>query len=344
MTERAMAKVVKLDDVIKHENSDNLELAIVGGWQVIIKKGEFKAGDWAVYCEVDSFLPEGNPAWDFLMARGTKEMNGVRGHVLKSIKLRKELSQGLVLPLYLVDHSALIEKCPIDNEDVSELLGISKYEPPVNPNMNAQAKGTFPSWIQKTDEERIQNLKLQVENDWAHMEFYLHEKLDGSSFTAYVRDGVFGVCSRNQELKVDDHNPWCDMARSLNLQELMLHYCEFRKIDNLVIQGELIGHGMNGNKYLMPDRKLFLFTAQHNGKRVHHQALEQTALCLGIPMVPLLHISRYMSVKDHLEAANALRSTINPEVLAEGYVARSVTDSCISFKVISNEWLLKYKE
>lgn len=260
---RNIVKVVKLDDVIVHSNADKLEIAIIGGWRVIVKKGEFSKGDYAVFFEVDSFLPKGNPNWEFLMERSTRTYLGVEGHVLKSIRLRKELSQGLVLPMSALNGIHISEY----EDDLASVLEVSLYEPPL-PSGNLEAKGNFPSWIIKTSEERCQNLKQEIENDWKDTTLFFREKLDGSSFTAYVKDGVFGVCSRNLELKLEASNPWCDIARQLDLESKMKDICDHAGFSNLVIQGELVGSGMNGNKYKLADRILHLFTAQQDGVKV----------------------------------------------------------------------------
>lgn len=176
-----MARVVKIDNVIKHPSADALDLCFIGGWQVISKTGDYEAGDLAVFCEVDSFVP--TEIAPFLTRAGhePKEYNGVKGERLKTIRLRGELSQGLLLK---IDYCISIKGCwsQIEEEvDVSEWLGIQKYEPPERGiNLSGDTKGNFPSEFPKTDQERIQNLSRKLE-EWiaSGEEFEVTEKLEG---------------------------------------------------------------------------------------------------------------------------------------------------------------------
>lgn len=223
MTERKLARVVIIDDVLEHPNADQLELALVGGWQCCVKKGDFKKGDLAVYCEVDSMLPVDNPYFAFLENKNNYTRNGKRYARTKTIKLRKELSQGIVLPESVLD--------------VTSALGILKYEPAEDESSEKESPrvggnvfsrmlakhrkhtAVFPSFIPKTDQERIQNMVQR----WGQCadsgeEFEVTYKLDGSSMTAYYKDGVVGVCSRNLELPLHSEGwgfkrqllEWCD--------------------------------------------------------------------------------------------------------------------------------------
>ena len=162
------------------------------------KKNEYKVGDLAVYYEIDSFLPA-RPEFEFLRKSSFKRLsNGTEGFRLKTIKLRNILSQGLLtkVPDNIVN--------PKENDDLTEALGITKYEPPVPAQLSGKVKGLFPSFIPKTDEIRIQNFESEVGFSPIGERAYVTEKLDGTSFTCYFKDGVFGVCGRNWELTETD--------------------------------------------------------------------------------------------------------------------------------------------
>ena len=120
MNERKLLKVVKIDSIQVHPQADNLELAIVGGWQVCVKKGEFKAGDMAIYAEVDAMLPLDHPTFSFLEGRNQYTIDGVQYSRVKTIKLRKELSQGILFPLNSTNH--------VEGEDLTEQFKVIKYE------------------------------------------------------------------------------------------------------------------------------------------------------------------------------------------------------------------------
>ena len=189
---RHLATVSKVEEIQPIEGADRIVRARVKGWWVVTQKENFKEGDKCVYYEVDSFLPI-TPEYDFLLKGSSpkkmivegKEVEGIR---LKTIKLKGVISQGLILPVpdYLKDKE--------EGTDVSEELGIIKYEPPIPANMEGIIKGSFPSFIPKTDEERIQNC-LDILDIYKGYDFYITSKLDGTSSTFYKKDGEFGVCS-----------------------------------------------------------------------------------------------------------------------------------------------------
>jgi len=196
--ERKLASVQKIREIRPIEGADAIELAIINSWQVVVAKNVgHKVDDFVVYCEIDSFLPI-REEFEFLRKSSHKKMGDQEGFRLKTIKLRGEVSQGLVVPIHVLPLLEMVH----EGQDVTEMLGIVKYEPPVPAQLAGKAKGYFPGFIRKTDEERVQNLTKEYE-EWkitGSHKFYATEKLDGSSSTFYVRDGDFGVCSRNLEL------------------------------------------------------------------------------------------------------------------------------------------------
>jgi len=167
---RKLVTLRKIDALDPIPNADAIEVATVEGWKVVVKKGEFKVGDLCVYFEIDSFLPDGNPAWQFLVDKQGREFEGKRGHRLKTIKLRGQLSQGFVIPLasapavhdafkdmqFMLGTDAAITE--IRQLDFSAVLGVVKWDPPLPAALAGLAKGLFPSFIRKTDQERCQNL------------------------------------------------------------------------------------------------------------------------------------------------------------------------------------------
>src|SRR5690606_28178781 len=135
------------------------EVATVDGWKVVVKKGEFKVGDIAVYFEIDSFLPESDPRYAFLM-KSKRTFNGVVGHRLRTIRLRGQVSQGLLLPIHEFPEAWYVSYKTLD-----ELLGITKWEKPLPSQLAGKVKGYFPSFIRKTDQERVQNLREELEEN-----------------------------------------------------------------------------------------------------------------------------------------------------------------------------------
>ena len=172
---RKLVTVRTIDAIEPIEGADAIELAVVEGWKVVIKKGEFAVGDKCVYFEIDSFLPTGNPAWQFLVDKSGREFEGVYGHRLRTVKLRGQISQGLVLrpdlfkqelgeALLLAELDAKKEGGDFDLRavDFAQALGIKKWEAPLPAELAGQAEGLFPSWMRKTDQERCQNLISEI--------------------------------------------------------------------------------------------------------------------------------------------------------------------------------------
>ena len=172
---RSLVSFVKIDTVAPVENSDGLDVAQVGGWKIVTKRNEFKPGDLAVYFEIDSFIPV-STTLDFLRKSSFKIYNGHEGYRLKTIKLRGQISQGLLIPVSSLADFGTLTKTEFkpfgrdilvkveEGEDLTEALGVVKYDLEVvmnsgGPNRSKPA-GTFPSFIVKTDETRIQDPKM----------------------------------------------------------------------------------------------------------------------------------------------------------------------------------------
>lgn len=152
--ERKLASIRIIKDIRPIEGADNIELATVDGWNVVVAKNVgHKVGDYVIYCEVDSFLPI-REEFEFLRKSSYKKMGEREGFRLRTAKLRGQISQGLILPL-----NVLMKMGPFmfefdEGVDVTEVLGIVKYEPPIPAELAGKVKGGFPSFIPKTDEER----------------------------------------------------------------------------------------------------------------------------------------------------------------------------------------------
>lgn len=331
--ERKLASIRKVENVIPIEGADMIEVSVVGGWKVVTKKGEFKPGDLAIYCEVDSFLPI-KEEFEFLRKSSYKKMGKQEGFRLKTIKLRGQLSQGLLLPA-----SQEILSLYKEGEDVTDLLGIVKYEPPIPAELAGKVKGIFPSFLRKTDEERIQNLTENY-NEWKEKEFYVTEKLDGSSATFYLKDGEFVVCSRNLELLETEGNTFWKVARELDLENKLRETGR-----NISIQGELVGEGIQGNPYKIKGQTVYFFNVFNIDIQQYltQKEMEDFIQSLNLKTVPILDRSYKLpeTVEELLQYADS-KSELNKDFGREGVVVRSL-DRSISFKVISNNFLLKEK-
>lgn len=330
--ERKLASVVRIIDVDPISGADAIEVATVKGWKVVVKKGEYKVNDLAVYYEIDSFLPI-KPEFEFLRKSSFKKMGQHEGFRLKTIKLRGQLSQGLLTPI----PEGILN--PKEGDDLTEALDIQKYEPPIPAQLAGKIKGTFPSFIPKTDEIRIQNFQAEVGFSPAGERVYITEKLDGTSFTCYYKDGEFGVCGRNWELADTADNSLWNMAKLLDLKQKLTNLGK-----NIALQGELIGNGINGNLYRLREHKLYFFTGYDIDKkqRMPFDMLEWILFRLDLQMVPVIDSNTVLpqgDIIDYMLLSAEGESNITPEVGSEGIVVRGLEKE-FSFKAISNQYLM----
>ena len=335
-TERKLASVVKIVDILPIVGADAIVVAKVKGWNVVVKKGEFNVGDLAVYYEIDSFLPV-RPQFEFLRKSSFKRMNSIEGFRLKTIKLRGQLSQGLLTPI----PDGILD--PKEGDDLTEALDIVKYEPPLPAQLAGKIKGVFPSFIPKTDEIRIQNFESDVGFVPVGKRVYVTEKLDGTSFTCYFNNGVFGVCGRNWELTETNDNSLWRMANMLELKDKLTKLGK-----NIALQGELIGSHINGNLYGLSDHKLFFFTGYdiNTGMRMPFYILEWILFKLDLQMVPVIESVSILpkeDIVDYMLKYAEGKSVLNVDVDREGVVVRGLEQE-FSFKAISNVYLLGNKE
>ena len=341
---RKLASIRKIKEIKEHPNADKLELAMVDGWQVVVKKGEFQKGDKCVYFEIDSFLPI-EPEFEFLRKGCYKKLpDGTEGFRLRTIRLRKERSQGLVLPVSEFGFEDLDV-----GTDLTDKLNVIKYEPPVPVSLSGKTKGNFPTKIPKTDEERIQNFDEYTLHQFVFGGIVLEvrEKLDGTSFTAYLLDGQFGVCSRNWDLERDEDNTYWQAALKLGLEEKMREFGEVMQIKEFAIQGELIGPGIQNNRYALSEFDVYFFTFYNVDRAERDQLLLNLFTSAnGLKTAPLiLHtvatrgidVFNY-TIEDWLNYAEGA-SALNKRTEREGIVVRDVAGNSFSFKAISNKFL-----
>lgn len=333
---RKLASVQVIKEIYPIEGADVIELAVVNGWKVVVTKDVgHKVGDHVVYCEIDSFLPI-REEFEFLRKSSYRKIGDQEGFRLRTIKLRGQISQGLILPMSIFGDFSWTA---YEGLDVTERLGIVKWEPPIPAELAGKVKGYFPSFIQKTDEERVQNLVLDY-SGWvfnSKHQFFATEKLDGSSATYYVKEGEFGACSRNLELEEDESNTFWKVARDLGIKAKLISTGR-----NLCVQGELIGEGVQGNPYKIKGQTVKFFNAFDIDKQEKLILPDFLKLMndLELDTVPLMEVwSLPHSVDEILRAAEG-KSFLNQNTEREGLVIRS-KDMTISFKAISNKFLLK---
>lgn len=331
-----LASIQKIIDIQPIENADSIEKAYVLGWQVVVKKGEFKVGDLVVFITIDTIVPD-RPEFEFLRKDKFR---------IRTIKLRGTLSQGIIFPLSILPTYAVWE----EGYDVSVALDIKHYEKPAPREggfIQGDTKGNWPPFFPHTDEERIQNVP-EVLDELRGKSYVITEKCDGTSCTIYFNRGEFGACSRNFEKKDSEFSVYWQMARKYDLENKLKSLGR-----NLAIQGEICGPGIQKNHLGLKECDLFVFDIYDidDGKYLSYPIQQQLVVSLGLNKVPVVQLGEGFSftLDELLERAKGNYNNTNN--YREGIVVRAMYGdfsekmrSRISFKVLNNEFLLKEKE
>lgn len=354
---RHLATIEKIKTIVDIPNADKIECATIKDWKVVIEKDRYKIDELVIYFEIDSLLPVDNLAFDFL-AKASKPKNAIiddkeqigYGYRVRTIKLRGQISQGLILPISLFPDIA--NKIKTDSTlykvgtDVTEELGIVKYEKPIPANLAGVIKGSFPNFIPKTDEERVQNLG-DVVNNIQGESFYISEKLDGSSVTIYKKDNILGVCSRNLELLDTPENTLWEIARKYNLSEILP--------DGYSIQGEIMGEDIQKNPLLLKGHELFIYNVFDIQNHSYLNYNDFINFCVRHDLKPVPIVNDTFTLNTNVDGLLELaddNSLLNTKVKREGIVIRPLIEKTVeingilrrlSFKAISNKYLLKHE-
>lgn len=337
---RKMAWIAKIEEINTILNADKICAYRVGGWWVVDSVNKYQIDDLVVYISIDSWIP--TEVAPFLSkGKEPREYNGVKGERLRTVKLRGQVSQGLLLPLGIGAYNVNAQLD--EGTDVSELLGIQKWEAPIPAQLVGVMRGSFPSFIRKTDQERVQNLKKELEQ-WVteYATWEVTEKLDGSSMTVYYNQGVFGVCSRNIDLVKDENNSFWKTAISMRLDKMLIDHGF-----NLALQGELVGEGIQGNPYNLTGQQFFLYNIFDIDRQEYMSpwSVRPWANNARVPYVPLLEREFKLTgatIDSLLNYAEG-KSVLNSNTEREGLVFKRNGQHYASFKAISNLFLIGEK-
>lgn len=394
--ERELAYVVKIDGISPISGADRVELAHVGGWRIMVKKGQFQVGDYAIYFEIDSKVPEKEP-FMFLESKHFK---------VKTQKYFKGtvISQGLLMAL---DDFILNSEIPswvqslkfqiskgadIEHEGVTEVIGVTyaveednkrkaasvdKYKKMAQrrPNIfkkpwakwmmrrewgrkimfalfgkKKDKKSGWPSWVSKTDEERVQNMTWILEDK---SEWIATEKIDGTSTTAtYRRTGrkkhEFYICSRNVVFDKPDKgcyyetNVYTEMAEKYHFEDVLAALVEKYDLEWVTLQGETYGAGIQKREYGLKEHDFVGFNLIFSDRgRLNSVEAKEILAEYGIPWVPI--VDEHFVLPDTVEELLTIATdkSVIDGGMREGLVFRS-QDGTRSFKAVSNEFLLKY--
>lgn len=370
MSDRKLASIQRVVKVEPIKDADRIVKVTVLGWELVCKKNEVKEGDLGVYIEIDSILP---PTDEFKFLEDRK-------YRVKTIKLKGQVSQGLFLPLDILPKD--ISKKVGVGDDVTSILGVTKYLSPseldeLNTDVETKTiltkvdkylmqykiyrivskyfrgdkkKGTFPSFISKTDEDRIQ-LFPNICEKYKGIKFQSTEKIDGQSFTGFVKvvgktmfftnKYDFGVCSRNLRLLHPNNSSWWYVAKHYNIKNILIKYCKENNLQGAYIQGEILGPKIQGNKYKFNDYKLYVFNVGHIEPKKLLDNIKIGEFCEKNNLLQVPVLDNNSILKDTIPACveSAKGKSVIYDTIREGIVLRNY-DLGISFKIINPDFLL----
>ena len=343
---RKLASVQRIWKLEPIEGADRIELAHVLGWQCVVNKGQFQPMDAAVYFEIDSFLPV-RPEFEFMRAssyRNTDIMG--EGFRLRTLRFLGQISQGLLLPL------SRFPEIPDDTAigtDVTEQLGVRKWEIEERATTGGTVVGTLPYDIPHTDETRVQE-KPELIQAFAGLEYYISTKMDGSSHSVGIDESGFHVTGHNYEYKDDGSSAFYTLVNARNHKEKMEAFLKEHGLKTLTVQGEFCAPGIQRNRLRLSRPEWYVFTIREDGKRVGLSRMLQVCEALGMEHVPTEEVGadlpvRYPTVESLLERAEGDYPNGGKK---EGIVIRPtepvfcpLISASLSMKVVSNKYLLK---
>lgn len=343
MSTRKLASIQEIQSIQPIKGADRIVLARILGWDVVVKKGEFEVGDSCLYFEVDSFLPISDERFAFLKHNSYKNNDIMgEGYRIKTQRLRKQLSQGLAFSISLFPEVA----DATIGDDVSERLGVKKWDMPEFLGNMGTVTGDFPAHLEKTDELRVQSYQSLADELYGHP-YYISTKLDGTSCTVGIKDGKRFVASRNSTLKDDGESAMWGYFHGVD--------GFFDRLESLgkdiAVQGEFVGPGIQGNRLKLKQFDFYAFNViDAKGNWVTYSEMKKALEDLGLNQVPIEELgNRFNYTKDELleRAKGRYTSGINKEgivIRPQEPVISESTNKPLSFKVLNNDFLLKTEE
>lgn len=346
---RKLASIQRIWQIDPIENADRLELAKVMGWQCVVNKGQFQPMDLAVYFEIDSFLPI-RSEFEFLRTSSYRKTDIMgEGFRLRTQKFRGALSQGLLLPI------STFPEIPTDIElgtDVTELLGVKKWEIEEKATTGGTVIGNLPYDIPHSDEIRCQNYPEFVK-EFAGLGYYISTKMDGSSHSIGIDDNGFHVTGHNYEYKDDGQSSFYEFIKKNNIESKVWDFVKFNGLKLFTIQGELCAPGIQKNRLKLAEPHWYVFTIRENGQRVELKRMLEICSELNLEHVPIEEVgtdlpNKFPTIDALLDRADGNYPNGGKK---EGIVIRptipvysETIGDYLSMKVVSNKYLLKNED
>lgn len=350
-----LATIQKIESLTPIEGADKIEVAQLQdlGWKVVVQKGLHQVGSLVCYIQIDTICPEA-PWSEFLRDRHFR---------IRTIRLRKQVSQGLIVPLKDLgfDDSVQFFNVSAIGKDITEEIKVTKYEKPIPANLKGKIRGSFPTHlVPKTDEPRIQNCSRILE-ELADVPVYITVKMDGTSATYVNFNGDGHVCSRNMDLKGPEERTFHEQNEAQTekpnvywaMEQKYGILAKLKAKGNFAVQGEICGEGIQGNRAGLKGVELFIFNVYSVDEHKYLNFSDMQLFCneLGLQTVPILEYSTIIT-KRFDEVLLMADGTYPNGLPREGIVIRPCVERTseilkgerASFKVVSNVFLLKYDE
>jgi len=339
-TIRKLATIRKIEEIKLIPEADKICAYRVDDWWIVDSINKYQVNDLVIFCEIDSWVP--HELAPFLSkGQEPREYNGVKGERLRTVRLRGQLSQGLLLPSTILDELGLwpLAGNPVGH-NLTNQLNIQKWEPPIPSQLQGTMRGNFPHFIPKTDQERCQNLRKEFDK-YQSFSYEVTEKLEGTSMTCFIYDEEFNVCSRNLNLKETEGNTYWNVARKYKIEEKLREF----GYDNIAIQSEILGPAIQNNIYGLEEHQFFVFDVYDIKNSEYFTPEKRQEFCkkLELQHAPVLETIelKNLSIENIISIADGF-SQLNNKVLREGIVFKSLCGT-YHFKSISNQYLSKTK-
>ncbi len=324
--------IERIESVWTHPNADRLDMARLTSmsYQFVIARGSYHVGDLVIYFPIDSVLPE-----TIITVLGlTGKLAGPQHNRVKTVRLRGEISQGIVAsPQELIpgwDPAGYRE-----GQDITELLGVTKYEPPVIPSQAGNLVA-LPPLVSMYDIEGAERFGAQVEQYLMDKPVLITEKLEGSHFSASLyKAGEIAICQRRFRIEPVEgaEHDWHKAARTSGLLDVLpllkAKLDAEQPSEVITVRAEMIGPGIQGNYYKLLKQQFKVFEIEVNGEPLPVQQYLALAEEFHLDTVPMLAVNvtlpEWLNGHTLAQASNG-PSTLNPAVPREGVVIRPMQE------------------
>lgn len=346
---RQLASIQRIWNIEPIEGADRIELAHVLGWQCVVNKGQFKSGDIGVYFEIDSFLPM-KPQFEFLRSSSYKKTDVMgEGFRLCTMAFRGQISQGLLLPVSMFPE---IKMSMNVGDDVTEVLGVRKWEIEEMATTGGTVIGTLPHDIPHTDEQRVQACPDLI-SEFAGRQYYISTKMDGSSHSIGIDEDGIHITGHNFEYKDDGKSGFYEFVKTSKIDQRVIDYAKNHSLTTFTVQGEFCAPGIQKNRLRLKKPEWYVFTIRVNGQRVGLSQMQSICDALKLQIVPIEEVD--YDLPSHYPTVESLLARADGEYpnggRKEGIVIRPVDpvysktiSASLSMKVVNNKYLLKNGE